>query len=68
MPVYGFNEAMVSMISARVNGARLIRPCSRPIWGVSGSVAPQSAGRVVRRIASVGRGMAGRAAVILAIR
>ena len=66
--MYGFNEAMMSMITVRVNGASLIRSCSRPIWGVSGSVAPKAAGRVARHIASVGRGMAGRAAVILAIR
>lgn len=66
--MYGFNEAVMSMIAVRANGARLNRSRSRPIWGVSGSVAPKSAGRVERRIASVGRGMAGRAAVILAIR
>ena len=66
--MYGFTEAMMRLITVRFDGACLIRSRSRPNWTVSSSVAPKAAAMAARRFASVGRGLAGRAAGVLAIR
>ncbi len=62
------DQAIVSMVAARVNGLRLIWPFSRPISCVSGKTAPMGPGGIRRRFASIGGVPAGRAAVVLAIR
>ena len=61
------DQAMVNVIMARVTGLRLIRPWSRPILELTGRTASETATRVARRVASVGRIAAGRAAAVLAV-